>query len=76
MINVVCLNILGFFYLTFFIPLLARIYMNTSRFKIGLMVSTLEIGFLLNSTFIGTIFGDHGSYKEECRNNFRTNNLV
>lgn len=40
------------------------------------MVSTLEIGFLLNSTFIGTIFGDHGSYKEECRNKFRTNNLV
>lgn len=53
MIRVASLNSLGFFYLGFLVPIIARTNMGASGLQIGIMVSSLVIGHIISSTFTG-----------------------
>jgi len=53
MIKIAILNSLGFFFLSFLIPIVARIQMKASVFEIGLILSSLVIGYMISSFFIG-----------------------
>lgn len=53
MIKLASLNSLGFFYLGFLIPIIARTIMGASGLQIGLIVSSMVIGFMCSSTFVG-----------------------
>ena len=55
MIRIAILNSLGFFFLGFFVPIIARINMNASGTQIGWITSSLTIGYLLSSTFVGIL---------------------
>ncbi len=53
MINIVMLNSLGFFFLGFLIPVVARNNMNASATEIGIIVSLIVIGSICVDPFIG-----------------------
>ena len=55
MIRIAILNSLGFFFLGFFVPIIARTNMNATGTQIGWITSSLVIGHLVSSTFVGII---------------------
>ena len=55
MIPIASLTSLGFFYMGFLIPIIARMNMNASALQIGFIVSALVIGFLISSSFVGIL---------------------
>ncbi len=55
MINIVMLNSLGFFFLGFLIPVVARNNMNASATEIGIIVSLIVIGALIIDPLIGYV---------------------
>ena len=63
MIKTASLNSLGFFYLGFLMPVIARTSMNATGTQIGLIVSSLVIGFMISSTFVGYLT-DRVKYKK------------
>ncbi len=55
MLNISIWNSLGFFFMGFFIPIIARFNMSASGIEIGLLVSSQVIGRMLSSFLIGII---------------------
>jgi MFS family permease len=55
MIRISILNSLGFFYLGFLIPVVAKENMNLSALIVGLIVSSLVLGNVFSSSFIGIL---------------------
>lgn len=55
MIKISILNSLGFFYLGFLIPIIARESMNASGVVVGFIVSSLVIGNVASSSFSGIL---------------------
>jgi len=55
MMKLAILNSLGFFFLGFFVPIIARTNMNATGLQIGWITSSLVIGHLVSSTFVGIL---------------------
>ena len=55
MIYIAILNSLGFFFLGFLVPVISRQNMNASGLEIGLIVSSMVIGFTISSSFVGIL---------------------
>lgn len=55
MIRISILNSLGFFYLGFLIPVVAKENMSASAFIVGLIVSSLVLGNVFSSSFVGIL---------------------
>ncbi len=55
MVNIAMLTSLGFFYMGFFMPIIARTNMNASALLVGITISSLVIGHLISTTVAGYI---------------------
>lgn len=53
MIKIAILNSLGFFFLGFLVPVIAKENMDASAFIIGLIISSLVFGHIISSSFVG-----------------------
>lgn len=53
MIQIAILTSLGFFFLGFLVPVIARTLMNASGFEVGLVLSSLTFGYMVSSSFTG-----------------------
>jgi len=58
MLTIIILNSLGFFFLGFWISIVARVDMGASNFQIGLVVVSNVIGRMISGFYIGFI-ADH-----------------
>lgn len=64
MINIAILNSLGFFFMGFIVPVIARFNMNASGLVIGVIISLLVIGMMVSSSFVGILIDKVKSKKK------------